>query len=55
MGRVTKKQWALLIFSVFVSTAYAVYAAKRLGFWAAALYITVWMAVFWWARTRKRL
>jgi hypothetical protein len=48
-----KKQIALLAITLLISGAYAISAAKRLGFWGLALFVLVWVAVFSWARSRK--
>ncbi len=50
-----KKQIASLAIILLVSTAYAISAAKRLGFWGLAFFVFVWVAVFSWARSRKKL
>jgi len=49
-----KKQFALLIVILLISSAYAIYAAKSLGPWGAVFFILVWVAVFWWARSQKK-
>jgi hypothetical protein len=50
-----KKQIALLAIVLLISAAYAISAAKRLGFWGLAFFVVVWVAVFSWARSRKKL
>jgi len=49
-----KKQIALLGIILLISAAYAVSAARRIGFWAGILFVIVWVAVFSWARSRKK-
>jgi hypothetical protein len=49
-----KKQIALLGIILLISTAYAISAAKRLGFWGLVFFIFIWIAVFVWARSRKK-
>jgi hypothetical protein len=49
-----KKQIALLVIIFLISAAYAISAAKRLGFWGVVFFIFVWIAVFVWARSRKK-
>lgn len=48
-----KKQIALLAIILLISTAYAISAAKRFGFWGIAFYLVVWVAVFSWERSRR--
>jgi hypothetical protein len=50
-----KKQIALLATILLISTAYAISAAKHLGFWGLAFFVVVWVAVFSWARSRMKL
>jgi uncharacterized protein (DUF58 family) len=50
-----KKQIAFLAIILLISAAYAISAAKRLGFWGVALFVFIWVAVFSWARSRKKL
>ena len=50
-----KKQIALLAVILLISAAYAISAAKRLGFWGVVFFAFVWVAVFSWARSRKKL
>jgi hypothetical protein len=50
-----KKQIAVLAIVLLISAAYAISAAKRFGFWGLAFFVVVWVAVFSWARSRKKL
>jgi hypothetical protein len=49
-----KKQIALLVIIFLISASYAIFAAKRLGFWGVVFFIFVGIAVFVWARSRKK-
>jgi len=49
-----KKQVALLVAILVVSIAYAIHAEKVLGFWGLGFFLVVWIAVFWWARSRQK-
>jgi hypothetical protein len=49
-----KKQIALLGIILLISAAYAISAAKRLGVWGGVFFAFVWVAVFLWARSRKK-
>jgi len=49
-----KKQIALLGIILFISAAYAILAAKQLGCRGLAFFVFVWIAVFMWARSRKK-
>jgi hypothetical protein len=48
-----KKQIALLGIIFLISAAYAISAAKQLGFWGGVFFVFVWVSVFLWARSRK--
>jgi hypothetical protein len=45
-----KKQFALLIIILLISSAYAIHATKMIGVWGAVFFVFVWLVVFWWAR-----
>jgi hypothetical protein len=49
-----EKDLALSGISLLVSAAYAISAAKRLGFWGVVFFVAIWVTVFLWARSRNK-
>jgi hypothetical protein len=48
------KYLLLFVVSVSLSTAYLVSAFKKAGVWGGALFVFIWVAVFWYQYRRSR-